>query len=71
MLLWSSLRLVPLDEHLMVLATEVASALPVKGADATCIATAKLEAVPLVTWDTEQETRGGLIMSTRSPIDLP
>jgi len=55
----------------MLLATEVASALPIKGADALYIATAEMEGVPLVTWDTEQHARGGLIVPTRSPGDRP
>ena len=69
-LLWPHLRLVPLDEKLMLLAIELASALHTKGADAIYVATARMEGVPLITWDIEQRTRGGIIVSTRSPGDL-
>lgn len=68
--LWPYLRLVPLDERLMLLASELACTLPAKGADAVYIATAKAEHVPLITWDVEQRTRGAFIVSTRSPGDL-
>ena len=50
-----------------LLATRVAATLPMKGADAIYVAVAKTLERPLVTWDVEQRTRGGLLVSARSP----
>lgn len=66
-----SLRLVPLDDELARLSAHVAAALQAKGADAVYIATAEMLDVPLITWDTEQRTRGGLLVSAGSPPDFP
>ncbi|MGI5836139.1 MAG: type II toxin-antitoxin system VapC family toxin [Chloroflexota bacterium] len=67
----SSLRLVPLDDELARLSAHIATTLPAKGADAVYIATAEMLDVPLITWDTEQRTRGGLLVPVDSPTDLP
>lgn len=64
------LGIVPLDDELLHLCEQTAATLSVKGADAVYIATAQLLNVPLVTWDTEQKTRGGVIATTHSPADL-
>lgn len=67
---WPTLALVPSDEKLMMLSTRVASGLSIRGADAIYIATAEMLAVPLITWDREQRSRGGLMVRTRSPEDV-
>ncbi len=64
---WPSMQMVPQDEALIALATQVAAELPVRGADSMYIAAAKLLGSPLVTWDDEQLSRGGRIVPTQSP----
>lgn len=66
-----SLSLVPLDDDLTQLSAQVAATLPAKGADAIYIATAEMLDVPLITWDTEQRTRGSLLVRADSPAGLP
>jgi predicted nucleic acid-binding protein len=63
----SQLTLVPMTDDLMVLATELAIALPARGADSVYIATARLLGQPLVTWDREQHDLGGSVVATLFP----
>ncbi len=69
-LAWPSLQLAPLGEALILLASDVAVTLSIKGADAIYIATAQMEGAPLITWDAEQRERGSAIVSTHSPANL-
>lgn len=55
------------DRAITLLATRVAATLPMKGADAFYVAVAKTLDRPLVTWDVEQRTPGGLLISAWSP----
>ena len=62
-----SLTLVPLEADLADLSIHVAATLPLRGPDAVYVATAEMLDVPLVTWDSEQRSRGALVVPTRSP----
>ncbi len=64
---WPLLEVVPLDDWLIALATELAAGLPVRGADSIYVAAAKLLDRPLITWDEEQLSRGGRVVVSRSP----
>jgi predicted nucleic acid-binding protein len=68
-LAWPFLELVPQDDALVTLATQMAAELSVRGADAIYIATARRLGLPLATWDDEQRTRASLIMAAHSPGD--
>ena len=61
------LRLVPLDHELAVTAAELAASLGLRGADAIYVAIAQVLGLALVTWDTEQQERGGRIVRVQTP----
>ena len=64
---WPLMELVPQDEALITLATQLAAELPVRGADSIYIAAAKLLGRSLITWDEEQLSRGSRIVATHLP----
>jgi predicted nucleic acid-binding protein len=62
-----TLRLVPIDQHLGVLATQLAVDLRLRGADAYYVAIANSLNIPLVTWDREQLDRARETISVHEP----
>jgi predicted nucleic acid-binding protein len=68
---WPALELVPQDDALIALATQIAAELSLRGADAIYVAAAKQRDRPLVTWDVEQQQRGRRVVATRPPGDDP
>lgn len=61
------LRLVPLDHALAEIAGQLAISLALRGADAVYVATARALALPLISWDTEQLTRGARAVRVLTP----
>lgn len=61
------LRLLPMDHELAVTAAELAANLGLRGADAVYVATAHVLGLPLVTWDAEQQERGGRLVRVQTP----
>lgn len=68
---WPLLEMVPQDDALIALATQLAAGLPVRGADSIYIAAAKLLDRPLITWDEEQLSRGSRVIAAHFPGQLP
>ncbi len=68
---WPLLEVVPQDDALIALATELAAGLPLRGADSIYVAAARLLDRPLITWDEEQLSRGGRIITAYPPDRLP
>jgi len=64
------LRLVRLDGRLARRAAQLAGDLRLRGADSVYVAVAHLLGMALVTWDSEQQTRGIGAVAVRSPADL-
>ena len=60
-------RLVSIDRRLGQEAARLAARLRLRGADAVYVATARLMRIPLVTWDSEQHSRAGALVSVRTP----
>jgi predicted nucleic acid-binding protein len=60
-------RLVSIDRRLGRQAARLAASLRLRGADAVYAATASLIGIPLVTWDSEQHSRAGALVSVRTP----
>jgi predicted nucleic acid-binding protein len=60
-------RLVGMDSRLAEAAARLAADLGLRGADAVYVATAQQLNVPLVTWDSEQQTRTGSVIVARPP----
>jgi predicted nucleic acid-binding protein len=60
-------RLAPIDQALIVDATNLSADLGLRGADAIYVALAKQLGVPLLTFDTEQLTRPAGIITTIQP----
>ena len=60
-------RIVPMDTALMNEATGVAANLALRGADSIYVATALQLGIPLLTWDNEQLTRSGGIITAFHP----
>ena len=65
--LMTTVRLMPVDQDLIDAATDLASDLGIRGADALFVATAMQLSIPLVTFDTEQLQRPGAIITTIRP----
>ena len=61
------MRIVHLDQRLVNEAMLIAAAHALRGADAMYVALAKIEGLPLVTFDKEQLTRPAGIISTIQP----
>jgi predicted nucleic acid-binding protein len=61
------IRIVPIDQNLVNETTRVAADYKLRGADAVFVALAKIEAVPLVTFDQEQQTRPVGVIATIHP----
>lgn len=53
--------------HLLLRTAELASDLRLRGADATYVAVAQQEGVPLLTWDREQAARASSVVLTATP----
>ena len=62
-----TLRLVPIDQHLGILATQLAMDLRLRGADAYYVAIAHSLNIPLVTWDREHLDRARETISVYEP----
>jgi predicted nucleic acid-binding protein len=52
-----------------MLAAEIARAAKIRGADAVFVALARGLDIPLVTWDKQQQERGGLFCRTMTPVE--
>lgn len=61
------IRIVPMDENLVRETTSVAADHKLRGADAVFVALAKIEAMPLVTFDEEQLSRPAGVITTIRP----
>lgn len=61
------LHLVPVDDTLGQLATDLAVELSLRGADAIYVSLAAHLQLPLYTWDREQRERGGHRVDVRQP----
>src|SRR5207244_12825919 len=61
------MRLVPIDQVLVDEATDLATNLGIRGADSLYVAVAKNLGIPLVTFDHEQLTRPGNLVTTLRP----
>ena len=59
----SQVQFVPMDIALLLDAADLAARLSLKGADAVYVATARLKAIPLVSWDREQLTRASSVLT--------
>jgi predicted nucleic acid-binding protein len=62
-----SLRLIPVDQSLALVAAELAATYYLRGADAVYVALAYSLNVPLVTWDQEQMTRVQNVVRSGAP----
>jgi predicted nucleic acid-binding protein len=60
-------RIVPLDQKLVDETADTAADFRLRGADAVFVALARIEAIPLVTFDHEQLTRPASIIATVRP----
>jgi predicted nucleic acid-binding protein len=65
-----TLRLVPLRIELAGVAAQLAARLRMRGADSVYVALAYDLDMPLVTWDDEQRSRGGAVVTVRTPEEL-
>ncbi len=65
-----TLRIVPLRHDLALLAAQLAARLRLRGADSVYVALAYDLDMPLVTWDDEQRSRGGAVVTVRTPEEL-
>lgn len=63
----STIRLVPVDRVIGQQAVRLASAQRLRGADAIYVALAYHLGIPLVTWDEEQRTRAGAVITILTP----
>lgn len=65
-----TLRFVPLRHDLARLAAQLAARLRLRGADSVYVALAYDLDMTLVTWDDEQRSRGGAVVTVRTPEEL-
>lgn len=65
----STIRLHPLDFTNSLLAARVSTSTGLKGADAVFVALAAWLDLPLVTWDRQQQERGGAFCRTMTPAE--
>ncbi|HKP51383.1 MAG TPA: PIN domain-containing protein [Chloroflexia bacterium] len=61
------IQIVPMDQNLVNETTAVAAQFMLRGADAVFVALAKINSIPLVSFDNEQLTRPTAIISTVRP----
>lgn len=66
-----TLRIVPLNSRLVSSAVDIASDLQLRAGDATYVAVAYNLEIPLVSWDNEQQQRGGNLITTYTPSSYP
>jgi len=64
-----ALRILPLKYDQALAASAFAADLRLRGADAVYVAFAHHHQVPLITWDKEQLSRGGEVVTVRRPTD--
>jgi predicted nucleic acid-binding protein len=62
-----AIRLIPVDDTLVDLASRLAAELLLRGADAIYVALAERMDIPLVTWDREQLVRAAFVIDVRQP----
>lgn len=65
-----SLRLVPIGGAITVDAARFAATLGLRGADATYVTVAHRLAIPLLTWDEEQRSRGSRADTCHTPLTI-
>lgn len=62
------LYLLDIDDQMARLSGELAARLRLKGADATYVAAAMLQDMPLITLDSEQRERASRVVTASSPV---
>ena len=65
----SRFQIAPVTVGLGMLAAEIARVAKIRGADAVFVALARGLDIPLVTWDKQQQERGGLFCRTMTPVE--
>lgn len=65
-----TLRIVPFGHDLARLAAQFAARFKLRGADSVYVALAYDLRMPLVTWDEEQRTRAGAVVTVRTPGEM-
>ncbi|MBV9709296.1 MAG: PIN domain-containing protein, partial [Ktedonobacteraceae bacterium] len=67
----STMRIVPLDNDLILLSMNIAADLQLRAADATYVAVAQQLNIPLVSWDKEQLRKASSILAAYTPDTYP
>jgi predicted nucleic acid-binding protein len=63
-------RIVPIASDLALSAAHIAAQFRLRGADAVYVALARRMGMPLVTWDEEQKTRSGAVVTVLTPGEM-